>query len=95
MKKIKFLIVFCLVGICLVGCSKYGERDILKELKNLIEKSNGYEINGVLEMINNEDSYTYDVNVAYMPKDNYRVSLKNKINNHEQIILKNKDGVYV
>ena len=37
----------------------------------------------------------YDVSVSYKRKDNYRVALRNKTNNHEQIILKNKDGVYV
>ena len=50
---------------------------------------------GVLEIINNEDTYTYDVNVSYKEKENFRVSLKNQVNNHEQIILKNNDGVYV
>ena len=32
---------------------------------------------------------------AYLKKDKFRVGLTNKTNNHEQIILKNDDGVYV
>ena len=48
-----------------------------------------------MEIVNNEDVYTYDVKVAYKKGDFYRVSLKNTSNNHEQIILKNSDGVYV
>ena len=47
------------------------------------------------EIINNEDVYKYDVYVAYKNKDLFKVSLKNESNNHEQIILKNKEGVYV
>ena len=42
-----------------------------------------------------ENSYNYDVLVSYKKKDYFRVSLKNKTNNHEQIILKNDNGVYV
>jgi len=33
--------------------------------------------------------------LAKKKKDMYKVSLTNKANNHEQIILKNNDGVYV
>ena len=48
-----------------------------------------------MEIINNEDVYKYDVKVSFKEEDYYRVSLKNESNNHEQIILKNDDGVYV
>ena len=37
----------------------------------------------------------YDVDVAFLKENNFRVSLKNQTNNHEQIILRNNDGVYV
>lgn len=87
------LILFSCIG--LIGCGKYGEKDIIKDLSNRIDKSNGYYLNGELQIINNEDSYLYDVEVAYEKEDNFRVSLKNKTNNHEQVILKNEDGVYV
>ena len=87
-----FVILFCFL---LIGCGKYGEKDIINDLTKKIEKSNGYYLNGELEIINNEDSYLYNVEVAYQKENNFRVSLKNKINNHEQIILKNSDGVYV
>ncbi len=79
----------------LVGCGKYGEKDIINDLTKKIEKTDGYYLNGELEIINNEDSYIYNVEVAYQKEDKFRVSLKNKTNNHEQIILKNLDGVYV
>ncbi len=54
-----------------------------------------YYIEGALEIVNNEDVYTYDVNVSYAKDDNYKVDLVNNVNNHEQIILRNDDGVYV
>ena len=46
-------------------------------------------------MINNEDTYLYDIDVSYEAEEKFRVSLKNKTNNHEQIILRNEEGVYV
>ena len=46
-------------------------------------------------MYNGENKYTYDVDVKYKKDDLYRVSLINKVNNHEQIILRSEDGVYV
>ena len=48
-----------------------------------------------MEIINNEDSYQYDVKVSYQKDDYYRIELVNKLNNHEQVILKNDSGVYV
>jgi len=87
--------LFVLGCFLVVGCGKYGEKDIIKDLSKKIEKTDGYHLTGELEIINSEDSYLYDVEVAYQKSDNFRVSLKNKTNNHEQIILKNPDGVYV
>ena len=95
MKKL-ILFGFILFGcIFMTGCKKYGEKDLIKDLKKNIEKTNGYNLKGELEIINNEDSYLYDVEVSYKKGDNFKVDLKNKINNHQQIILRNKDGVYV
>ncbi len=95
MKKL-ILFSFILFGcLFITGCKKNGEKDVIKELKKSIEKSNGYNLKGELEIINNEDSYLYDVEVSYKKGENFKVDLKNKINNHEQIILRNSDGVYV
>lgn len=95
MKKL-ILFSFILFGsIFITGCKKYGEKDVIKEFKKNIEKTNGYNLKGELEIINNEDSYLYDVEVSYKKGDKFKVGLKNKINNHEQIILRNNDGVYV
>ena len=95
MKKYLLCILVLLSGFLLVGCGKYGEKDIVNDLNKKISKIDNYYLNGELEIINNEDSYLYDVEVAYQKEDNFRVSLKNKTNNHEQIILKNQEGVHV
>lgn len=95
MKKI-LLMSMSIIGLFIfVGCGKISDKDVLKELNKKIENSEAYHATGNLEIINSEYVYEYDVDVAYKTGDFFRVSLKNKTNNHEQIILKNKDGVYV
>ena len=92
-KKILFIL---LVGVFLLsGCGKTSESSIIKDLEKKINNAKSYYIEGTLEIVNNEDLYTYDVKVSYAKGDNYKVNLTNKVNNHEQIILRNSDGVYV
>lgn len=95
MKRIVLFSLVVLLCIVLVGCGKKGENSVVKELTKKIEKSSSYHVAGVLEMISNEDNYAYDVDVSYEKENKFKVSLKNQTNNHEQIILKNDEGVYV
>lgn len=93
MKKIFFIgILIC--TIFLTGCSKYSEKSVAKNLNKKYKKISGYQIEGSMEIYNGDNTYKYNVTSSY-EKDKYRVSLINKNNNHEQIILKNDDGVYV
>lgn len=92
MKKILLVLITCFL---VVGCGKYNEKDAYKELDEKIKSLTSYHLTGELLIYRGEDSYTYDVDVAYQKEDYYRVSLTNKVNNHEQIILRNQDGVYV
>ena len=54
-----------------------------------------YILKGQMDIVSNEELYNYDVEVKHMKDDYYRASLINKDTKYEQIILKNKDGVYV
>lgn len=93
-KKLLFLIM--IIGVFAIsGCGKNSESDVIKDLTKKINDSKAYYVDGTLEIVNNEDVYTYNVNVSYKEKNNYKVSLVNTVNNHEQIILRNSDGVYV
>jgi outer membrane lipoprotein-sorting protein len=92
MKKI-FLIFLSVLT--LTGCMKQDSDSVMKKVKENIDNSNSYYLEGNLEIINNEESYTYDVKISYLQKSNFKVDLINKTNNHEQIVLKNSDGVYV
>lgn len=95
MKKIFGVLLVFVFAICLTGCGKEDKKTVLNKLDKKVNNINGYKLEAIMELINNEDTYKYDVTVSYKKKDNYRVSLRNKTNNHEQIILKNEEGVYV
>ena len=81
--------------ITLSGCGTSKEDDVVKSLTKKISSAESYSITGTFELINNEENYTYDINVNYKSAEKFKVSLVNKVNNHEQIILRNESGVYV
>lgn len=91
MKKILVLLFSLLL---VVGCGKK-EEDVVKEFENKVTSISNYHLTGQMEILNYEDKYNYNVDVTYKKGNFYKVSLINKENNHEQIILKNEDGVYV
>ncbi len=94
MKKIIILGTIILM-LFLTGCGKKGMDDIVNDLDKLISNLTTYQIEGDLQITNNDDTYNYDILVSYEKPNKYRVSLTNISNDHEQIILKNDEGVYV
>lgn len=94
MKKIIGFVILTISCFVFTGCFG-GKKDIISIFKKKVENTKSYHITGELEIVNNEDSHRYNMDISYKKSDNFRVSLKNKTNNHEQIILKNDDGVFV
>lgn len=93
MKKIFILSIFVLFIVC--GCGKFEISDAKTEFKNKVNSSKEYELKGVMEIYNNDDTFKYKITVNYKKDDYYKVSMINQNNNHEQIILKNEESVYV
>lgn len=90
MKKIIFIFIISLF--VLTGCGRYSKESIINDLESRVKK--GYKLSGRLNVVNNDENYNYDVDV-YNKDNNYKVILTNKSNEHTQVILKNKEGVYV
>lgn len=96
MKKfLKLFFLICIVSLVLVGCGLKSADSVINKLTKKQEGCNSYYVEGTMEIINNEDTYTYDVNVSYKKGDYYKIELVNTLNNHEQVILRNDEGVYV
>ena len=69
-------------------------KEIIDKFEKNIDREH-YVVSGQMDIVSNEEIYHYDVVVKHLNDDYYRASLVNKDTNYEQIILKNKDGVYV
>lgn len=93
MKKILLLTLFMLLT--LTGCGEYKLEDAVKEFSKDVENSKSYKINGTMEISSGEEIFTYNIDTYFLKDDFYKVVLVNQTNNHEQVILKNKDGLYV
>ena len=94
-KFLKYFVFGIIFSFFLVGCGTKNSQDVLAKLDKKLNSSDSYYVTGVMEIINNEDTYTYDVSVSYKKDNYYKIDLVNTLNNHEQVILRNDDGVYV
>lgn len=95
MKKYLGLLVFSVLMIILTGCGVTRADDIIGNFEKKLEKSKSYYVEGMMQIVNNEDTYDYEVKVSYKKEDYYKIELVNTLNNHEQVILRNDEGVYV
>lgn len=91
----KTFLIFILVVIFITGCGKTSSSKVVEEFGKKINNLKSYYVEGVMELINNEDIYTYNVKVSYKKNDYYKIDLVNTTNNHEQVILRNDTGTYV
>lgn len=91
MKKIIVIISMFLI---LCGCGSK-DNNIVNKFVKKIEKNDSYKLIGTMDIVSNEDTFSYKVEASKSKDGYYKVSLINKTNDHEQVILKNKDGVYV
>ena len=91
----KKLVVFLGLLLVVCGCGRSNDKDIVKDLKKKLDDASAYHMKGTLEIYRNEEKYTYDVDSSYTKGDLFKVSLINQNNNHEQIILRNNEGIYV
>lgn len=89
----KYLII-TMMALFVTACSFKTENSSKEDFLKLYGKKDTYLVQGTMEIVSNEDTFTYDITAA-REKDNYKVELNNTINNHEQIILRSNDEVYV
>lgn len=89
----KKYIVLLLLVVFLAGCSNES-KSVKDNFVSKMEKKDVYLMKGTMSITSNEDTFAYNI-VAARNKGDYRVNLVNQINNHEQVILKSGEDVYV
>ena len=92
MRRVIFLVVVCFL---LTACNVRNSGNIGNIFVKKVNNLDSYYLAGDLVLRNNDEVYTYQVEVSFEKKSNYKVLLTNKANNSTQVILKNSDGVYI
>lgn len=100
MRKNKALWMTLLIGLfilLLAGCGgEKSQEDVTKKLNGTVDDLKGYKAKAEMQMHTGEETQKYDLDVWYQDGDFYKVSLANVDDEKgNQVILKNKDGVFV
>ena len=91
----KKILVFIFLSLMLTGCGNESKEDVLKKFTDSINSTKSYKLTGTMEISNDEETFTYSLESYYLKDNYYKVILVNQTNNHEQIILKNNEDIYV
>lgn len=97
----RIIIILIVAGLLAFGIFKFignKTKNVEKSAQETLENLSSYYMEATMDFYKGEDTRSYDVKVSYK-KDNeqdlFRVSMYDKAISQEQIIIKNKDGVYV
>jgi len=79
----------------LAGCGQKSQTDVVDALTKKMSEIKGYKADAKMTLKMGSEPQVYDVEVWYEAPSNYRVNLKNAQKDQSQIILRNKEGVFV
>ena len=77
------------------GCGKTGTENVVKDFTSKVNDSKSYTLKGNMEIYADEETFTYSLEINFLKDYFYKVKMVNQTNNHEQIILRNTEAVYV
>ncbi|MBC5636982.1 outer membrane lipoprotein carrier protein LolA [Ornithinibacillus sp. BX22] len=89
------IVVFGIV-LVLAACGEQSQEDVVKKLGSNVADLAGYKANVEMKMNTGQEEQLFKIDVWHKKEDFYRVALSNNQQDKgSQIILKNKDGVFV
>ena len=91
----KLLVALLSLTLLVSGCGKTGTENAVKDFTSKVNDSKSYTLKGNMEIYADEETFTYSLEINFLKDYFYKVKMVNQTNNHEQIILRNTDGVYV
>ncbi|UOR10322.1 LolA family protein [Halobacillus amylolyticus] len=98
MKKRFPILLFVLVTMMIVisACGEKSKEDVVKKLSQQAEEMAGYKTDVTMTMRTGKEEQKYQIQIWHKKEDFYKVKLHNEEDEKgNQIILKNKNGVYV
>jgi len=84
-----------LLVILLAGCGAKTKEELVDELSGKAESLKGYKLDAKMTLTMGTEKQEYEVEVWHNKPDQYRVYMKNATRDQSQMILRNKDGVFV
>ena len=91
----KLLVALLSLTLLVSGCVKTGTENVVKDFTSKVNDSKSYTLKGNMEIYADEETFTYSLEINFLKDYFYKVKMVNQTNNHEQIILRNTDAVYV
>ncbi|MFP7171896.1 outer membrane lipoprotein carrier protein LolA [Terribacillus sp. 7520-G] len=96
MKRFAGLIVFAAFLFLLAGCGDASREEVVQNLEETSAELQGYKAEATMKLNTGEEQQAYGIDIWYQKDDHYRVLLKNDADEQgSQVILRNKDGVFV
>lgn len=83
------------IALMLTACGKDSPEKVLKKLNKKWGDVDGYELDATMEIKTGNEPRTYNVNVWHTSPDFYRVKVSQEGNDVTQMIIRNKEGVFV
>ncbi|MCM3456309.1 outer membrane lipoprotein carrier protein LolA [Heyndrickxia oleronia] len=94
-RKVWMLVVALAAILVLSACGSKSQEDVVKKLDEQMGELKGYKANAKMTLQMGNEPQTYDIEIWYSKPNYYRVHLKNDKKEQSQMILRNKEGVYV
>lgn len=93
----RFIFIVTLSLGLLAACGGKSQESVTKKLQKNLEDISSYQMKAEMTMKTGREDRTYDIDVLFKKGDidYYRVDLQTKTGDNKQIILKNKEGVFV
>ncbi|WP_045519265.1 LolA family protein [Neobacillus niacini] len=94
-KRLLLVITGLMVVFLLAACGSKSKDDVVKELTGKLNDLSGYKVDAKMTLKMGTDSQVYNVEIWHKDPTFYRVNLKNTEKDQSQMILRNKEGVFV
>ncbi|KIO60605.1 hypothetical protein B4064_3503 [Caldibacillus thermoamylovorans] len=79
----------------LAGCGSKTKEEVIQELNKKTEELKGYKLDAKMTLTMGNEAQEYQIEVWHNKPELYRVHMKNAERDQSQMILRNKEGVYV
>lgn len=89
------VLLLVVVAVILVGCGAPSKEDVMKKLSGKWTDTKGYELQATMEIKTGSEPRLYNVDVWHTKPDFYRVHVTQDGKDDSQMIVRNKEGVFV